>query len=61
MNMEPLLPALPSTNECEDTVGDNGRTSERTQTHTRDSAKSHGVSLVEEKAHVHAPPADTTR
>ncbi|TNM89696.1 FERM domain-containing protein 3 isoform X2 [Takifugu flavidus] len=24
MNMEPLLPALPSTTECEDTTGDNG-------------------------------------
>uniref|UniRef100_H2TVA7 FERM domain-containing protein 3 n=1 Tax=Takifugu rubripes TaxID=31033 RepID=H2TVA7_TAKRU len=32
MNMEPLLPALPSTTECEDTTGDNGRTSEQANT-----------------------------
>lgn len=33
MNMEPLVPALPSTNECEDPAGDIGRTS--AHTHTR--------------------------
>lgn len=32
MNMEPLVPALPSTNECEDTAGDSGS---HTHTHTK--------------------------
>lgn len=50
MNMEPLVPALPSTNEYEDTATDNGRMG-LTHTHIHVfsqelSGKSHGASRV---------------
>lgn len=35
MNMEPLVPALPSTNEYEDAATDNGRMGPRSHTHRR--------------------------
>lgn len=49
MNMEPLVPALPSTNEYEETTTDNGRLitySTHTQTHT--------------PTHIHAPLPQTS-
>lgn len=66
--MEPLVPALPSTNEYEDTATDNGRKGLHTQTHTHIhvfsqelSGKSHGASHVYKGAHGHAQPSDRKR
>lgn len=57
MNMEPLVPALPSTNEYEETAVDSGRRILLTtdpNTHNRHSGtfvKSHGIFLVWEEIH----------
>lgn len=68
MNMEPLVPALPSTNEYEDTVTDNGRMGLHTdtQTHTstssrRSSLESHMVPPVCIREHMlmHNPPTES--
>lgn len=54
MNMEPLVPALPSTNEYEDAATDNGRMGPRSHTHMH-------TPMCTEEAQAHARPSDGKR